>query len=55
MKLGNTDGEIGGLTISAQSEPQALRDKCEEFADDVPAGSAGVFIARDFQLGRLCG
>jgi len=35
---GNTDGEIGGLTISAaysQSEVTALRDKCEELADDV--------------------
>lgn len=35
---GNTDGEIGGLTISGsydQGEVQALRDKCEELADDV--------------------
>ena len=35
---GNTDGEIGGLAISVsydQSEVQALRDKCEELADDV--------------------
>lgn len=35
---GNTDGEIGGLTISAgysQSEVTALRDKCEELADDL--------------------
>jgi hypothetical protein len=36
--LANTDGEIGGLTISnppTQAEVQALRDKCEELADDV--------------------
>ncbi|MCL4180629.1 MAG: hypothetical protein KJ072_23140, partial [Verrucomicrobia bacterium] len=36
--LGSTDGEIGGLTISdppTQAEVQALRDKCEELADDV--------------------
>lgn len=35
---GNTDNEIGGLAISAaysQAEVQALRDKCEELADDV--------------------
>ena len=38
VTLGNTDNEIGGLTISAaysQSEIQALRDKTEELADDV--------------------
>ena len=38
VTLGNTDGDIGGLTISAaysQAEVQALRDKCEELADDV--------------------
>lgn len=38
VTLGNTDGEIGGLTISAaydQLEVQALRDKCEELADDL--------------------
>ena len=38
--FGNTDNEIGGLTISAaysQAEVQALRDKCEELADDVRA------------------
>ncbi|MCL4180067.1 MAG: hypothetical protein KJ072_20260 [Verrucomicrobia bacterium] len=35
---GNTDVEIGGLTISnapPQAEVQALRDKAEELADDV--------------------
>jgi hypothetical protein len=40
VTLGNTDGEIGGLTISdppTQAEVQALRDKCEEMADDVRA------------------
>jgi hypothetical protein len=38
--MGNADSEIGGLTISAsydQTEVQALRDKCEELADDVRA------------------
>ena len=38
MTLANMDGEIGGLTISdppTQAEVQALRDKCEELADDV--------------------
>jgi hypothetical protein len=38
LTLGNTDGEIGGLTISdppTQAEVLALRDKCEELADDV--------------------
>ena len=38
VTLGNTDGEIGGLTISdppTQAEVQALRDKCEELAGDV--------------------
>ena len=40
VTLGNTDNEIGGLAISAtysQAEMQALRDKCEELADDVRA------------------
>lgn len=35
--FGNADGEIGDLTISdppTQGEVQALRDKCEELADD---------------------
>lgn len=37
VTFGNTNGEIGGLTISAaynQGEITALRDKCEELADD---------------------
>ncbi len=36
--MGNADAEIGGLPIGAlysQSEVQALRDRCEELADDV--------------------
>jgi len=40
VTLGNADGEIGALTISdppTQAEVQALRDKCEELADDVRA------------------
>lgn len=40
VALGNADNEIGGLTIGAtytQAEVQALRDKCEELADDVRA------------------
>ena len=49
VTLGNTDGEIGGLTISdppTQAEVQALRDKCEELADDVRALSALVHALR---------
>ena len=45
ITLGNTDNEIGGLTISAaysQAEVQALRDKCEELADDVRALKAAL-------------
>ena len=40
VTLGNTDGEIGGLTISdppMQAEVQALRDACEKLADDMRA------------------
>ena len=43
VTLGNTDGEIAGLTISdppTQAEVQALRDKAEQLADDVRALSA---------------
>jgi len=49
VTLGNTDGEIGGLTISdppTQAEAQALRDKCEELADDVRALSGLVHALR---------
>jgi len=45
VTLGNTDNEIGGLAISAaysQAEAQALRDKCEELADDVRALKAAL-------------
>lgn len=38
VTIGNTDGEIGGLTISdppTQTEVRPLRDKAEELADDV--------------------
>jgi hypothetical protein len=50
VTLGNTDGEIAGLTISdpaTQAEVQALRDKCEELADDVQALSALVHALRE--------
>jgi hypothetical protein len=46
---GNTDGEIGGLSISdppTQVEIQALRNACEELADDVRALSALVHALR---------
>jgi len=49
VTLGNTDGEIGGLTVSAsptQAEVQALRDKAEELADDVRALSTLVHALR---------
>jgi hypothetical protein len=49
VTLGNVDGEIGGLTISdppTQAEVQALRDKCEELADDLRALSALVHALR---------
>ena len=49
VTLGNTDGEIGSLTISdppTQAEVQALRDKCEELADDVRALSVLVHALR---------
>jgi len=55
VTMGNTNGEISGLTISnppTQAEVTALRDACEELADDVRAvlvllhalRSAGVTI-----------
>jgi hypothetical protein len=49
VTLGNTDGAIGGLTISdppTQAEVQALRDACEELADDVRALAALVHAMR---------
>ncbi|MBN2507025.1 MAG: hypothetical protein JXQ71_10055 [Verrucomicrobia bacterium] len=45
VTLGNTDSKIAGLTISdppTQAELQALREKCEELADDVRALSTLV-------------
>ena len=48
-QAGNTSGEIGGLTIPdppTQAEIQALRDKCEELADDVRTLSALVHALR---------
>lgn len=50
VTLGNVDGEISGLTISdppTQAEVQALRDKCEELADDVRALSTLVHALRE--------
>ena len=49
VALGNTDGAIGGLTICdppTQAEVQALRDACEELADDVRALSVLVHALR---------
>ena len=49
VTLENADGEIGGLTISnppTQAEVQALRDRCEELADDVRALSTLVHALR---------
>ena len=49
VTMGNSDDEIGGLTISnppTQAEVQALRDKCEDLADDVRALSTLVHALR---------
>jgi hypothetical protein len=49
VTLGNADGEIGSLAIGAgytQAEVVALRDKCEELADDVRALSTLVHALR---------
>lgn len=49
VTLANTDGEIASLTISdppTQAEAQALRDKCEELADDMRAISTLVHALR---------
>ena len=54
VTLGNVDGEIGGLTISdppTQAEVQALRDKCEELADDVRALAVLVHALRGALVG----
>lgn len=48
VTTGNADAEIGGLTIGAtysQAEVQALRDKCEELADDVRAIKAAMITS----------
>ena len=53
VTLNTTDGEIGGLTIGAtynQAEVQALRDKCEELADDVIALRAALIAANLMKL-----
>jgi hypothetical protein len=55
VRLGNIDGEIDGLTISdppTQAEVQALRDKCEELADDVRALSTLVHALRGGRSSR---
>ena len=63
VTLGNTDGEISGLTISdppTQAEVQALRDKAEELADDVRALSTlvhslrGALVAAGMVTDALC-
>jgi hypothetical protein len=49
VTLGNADGEIAGLTVSdppTQAEVQALRDACEELADDVRGLAALVHALR---------
>jgi len=49
VTLGNIDSEISGLTFSAsptQAECEALRDKCEEVADDVRAMAALLHAIR---------
>jgi hypothetical protein len=49
VTLGNTDGKIGGFTISSaysQAELQALRNECEELADDVKSVSTLIHALR---------
>lgn len=49
VTLGNTNNEISGLTFSnppTQAECEALRDKCEELADDVRNLSALIHALR---------
>lgn len=46
--MGNANGEIAALTFSAtptQAEAEALRDKCEELADDVRVVHAALTAA----------
>jgi hypothetical protein len=50
VTMGNTDGAIGGLTISdppTQAEVQALRGKAEELADNMRALSTLVHALRE--------
>ena len=57
MTLGNTDGEISGLTIPAppiQAAVQALHDKAEELADDVRALSMLVHALRGALVDMGC-
>jgi len=56
VTLGNTDNEIGGLTLSlmySQAEVQSLRDKCEELADDVRNLSTLVHALRTALINAL--
>ncbi len=56
VTLGNTDNEIGGLTLSliySQAEVQALRDKCEELADDLRNLSTLVHALRTALINAL--
>jgi hypothetical protein len=51
--LGNANGEIAAITSSAtttQAEFEALRDKCEELADDVRAIAAALDGSADVAL-----
>jgi hypothetical protein len=54
VTLGNSDNAIGGLSIGAtysQAEVQALRDKCEQLADDVRAVAALLHALRTALVG----
>ncbi len=54
VTLGNTGGAIGGLSIGAtysQAEVQALRDKCQQLADDVRALSTLIHALRTAPVG----
>ncbi len=54
VTLGNTDGEIAGLTFSVsptQLEVEALRDKCEELGDDIRALTTLVHALRTAGVG----
>jgi hypothetical protein len=56
VTLGNTDNEIGGLTISAtysQAVVQALRSAFEELGDDVRAVSTLIHALRTAVVGAV--